>query len=142
MLGFRSLTTSSLPVCRLLLNVQVTVSSELTSIALIALPSLHVALSCCQPVGAVSVSECGLLSVLTPITALVPLPFDVKTAVAPPSRKKLNCADVSFGVATLTILRKPSLGISTQSDGSEFGCSDGYEHVLMSFASVPPTSTS
>src|SRR5512132_2559958 len=32
-----------------------------------------------------------------------------------------------------------SRGISTQSDGSELGCSEGYEHVLTRLAAFPPT---
>src|SRR5687768_16506012 len=107
---------------------------------MIGLPSLHVALESVHPVGAVSVSAWGFVVVLTGMMLLVPLPLDVKTGVTAPSRKKLNWAPASLGDAFFTIRRKPSLMISTQSEGSEFGLSEGKEHVLTMRAVVPPTS--
>ena len=72
---------------------------------------------------------------------LVPLPFDVKTGVTRTVQEEVELRrSASLGDAFLTIRRKPSLMISTQSEGSEFGLSDGNEHVLTSRAVVPPTS--
>ena len=81
------------------------------------------------------------MSERTGITLLVSLPCAVNSTVESPSRRKSKFAFESSGSATLTIVRKPSRGISTQSDGSEFGSPDGNEQTLTSCGlSITPKS--
>ena len=53
----------------------------------------------------------------------------------------VNCVE-SLGVAFITIVRKPLLGVITHYDGAELGYCEGYEHTFKSLAETPPMSAS
>jgi len=81
-----------------------------------------------------------LIGTVKELSTLAVLPFTFPLNVVPPETVNAKSVVVS-PPAFLTIFRNASRGMSTQSDGSDPGDCDGYEHVFTSRDAVaPPTS--